>query len=151
MVKVEDFEFPGNLYYNKDHVWIEVQNDEARIGFTSLGESLCKEIVHVDLPFEGDEFKQGEEMSSFESIKAVIRIRAPLSGRIKEVNLSLSEQPDLINADPYGHGWLFIIQPRKLKKELKFLMDAEEAAKYYKIIIEEERAKFGEFYGEESE
>lgn len=150
LVDLEGFKFPEKFHYSKGHLWIEVQNDNARVGFTSLGESLCKEIVHVDLPFEEDEFKQGEEIGSFETIKAVIRIHAPLSGKIKEVNRSLYEQPDTINADPYGQGWLFVIEPKKLTKELKLLMDSEEAAKYYKIIIEEERSKFGE-YGEESE
>lgn len=149
MVDVEGFEFPENLYYSKDHVWTRIQTNEIRVGFTSLGQSLCKEIVHVDLPFEGEEFKQGNEIASFETIKAVIKIRAPLSGKIKEVNSALLEQPDLINADPYGKGWLLAIQPSLLKEELKSLMTVKEAAKYYKTVIEEERAKFGELYEEE--
>ena len=149
LVDVEGLEFPENLYYSKDHVWITVQTNEIRIGFTSLGQSLCKEVVHIDLPFEGEEFKQGDEVASFETIKAVIKIRAPLSGKIKEVNSALLEKPDLINADPYGEGWLLAIQPNRLKQELQFLMTVKEAAKYYKTIIEEERAKFGELYAEE--
>ena len=149
MVDVEGFEFPENLYYSKDHVWIRIQNNEIRMGFTSLGQSLCKEIVHIDLPFEGEEFKQDDEIASFETIKAVIKIRAPLSGKIKEMNPALLEQPDLINADPYGKGWLLAIQPSRLKEELKSLMTVKKAAKYYKTIIEEERAKFGELYAEE--
>jgi len=148
LVDVDGFEFPENLYYRKDHVWIRIQTNEIRIGFTSLGQSLCKEIVHVDLPFEGEEFKQADEIASFETIKAVIKIGAPLSGKIKKVNSALLEQPDLINADPYGKGWLLAIQPSRLKEELKSLMTVEEAAKYYKAIIEEERAKFGELYAE---
>lgn len=149
MVDVEGFDFPENLYYGKDHVWIRIQTNEIRIGFTSLGQSLCKEIVHVDLPFEGEEFKQDDEIASFETIKAVIKIQAPLSGKIKEVNPALLEQPDLINADPYGKGWLLAIQPSRLKEESKSLMTIKEAEKYYKAIIEEERAKFGELYAEE--
>jgi glycine cleavage system H protein len=149
LVDVEGFKFPRNLYYTKDHVWTRVQPNEIRIGFTSLGQSLCKEIVHVDLPLEGEVFKQDDELASFETIKAVIKIRAPLSGKIKEVNPALLEQPDLINADPYGKGWLLAVQPSRLKEELKSLMTVKEASKYYKTIIKEERAKFGELYAEE--
>jgi len=145
MVKVEGFNFPKNLYYSKDHLWVALGVNEATIGFTSLGEALCKEIVHIDLPFEGDQRKQGEEIGSFETIKAVFRIHAPLSGKVTKTNNALYKQPDIINEDSYGKGWLFVITPTKLKAELKQLMDAEKAAKHYKAIIEEEKAKFGEY------
>jgi glycine cleavage system H protein len=145
LVEVEGFKFPKNLQYSKDHLWIKLQNGGARIGFTSLGEALCKEIVHIDLPFVGETVKQGQEMGSFETIKAVIRLYAPVSGKIKKVNQSLYEKPDKINADPYGQGWLLVIEPKKRTKELGLLMDAEEAAKYYQTVIEEERVKFGDY------
>lgn len=145
MVKIEGFKFPEKLYYSKDHLWIKIKGNEAKVGFTSLGEALCKEIVHVDLPFEGDEKKQGEEIGSFESIKAVFRIHAPLSGKVTKTNNTLYEQPDLINEAPYGKGWLFTIAVVDPKSELKNLMDAKEATAYYKIIIDEERAKFGDY------
>ena len=145
MVKVEGFNFPKNRYYSKDHLWIDLRDDEATVGFTSLGEALCKEIVHVDLPYKGDQRKQGEEIGSFETIKAVFRIHAPLSGKVARTNNALYKQPDLINEDPYGKGWLFVITASKPKIELKRLMDAKKAAKYYKAIIEEEKAKFGEY------
>lgn len=145
MVKVEGFNFPKNLYYSRDHLWIDIRENEAKIGFTSLGEALCKEIVHVDLPFEGDQRKQGEEIGSFETIKAVFRIHAPLSGKVMKTNNTLYKQPDLINEDPYGKGWLFVIAATRPKSELKKLMVAEKSAKYYKAIIEEEKTKFGEY------
>ena len=145
MVKVEGFKFPQNLYYSKDHLWIELKENEAKVGFTSLGEALCKEIVHVDLPFEGDEKKQGDEIGSFETIKAVIRIHAPLSGKVTKTNNALYQQPDLINEEPYGKGWLFVITVNEPKLELKQLMGSEKAAKYYKTIIDEEKEKFGDY------
>jgi glycine cleavage system H protein len=149
LVNVEGFEFPENLYYSKNHVWVKLQTNEIRIGFTNLGQSLCKGIVHIDLPFEGEMFEQGDKIASFETIKAVVKILVPLSGKIKEVNYSLQKQPDLINADPYGKGWLFVIQPTRIREDIKSLMTVKEAAKYYKTLIEEERAKFGDLYIEE--
>jgi len=97
------------------------------------------------LPFEGDEKKQGDEIGSFETIKAVIRIHAPLSGKVTKTNNALYQQPDLINEEPYGKGWLFVITVNEPKLELKQLMDAKKATKYYKTIIDEEKAKFGEY------
>ncbi len=148
MVKVEGFKFPYNLLYSKDHLWVKVQKGNVQIGLTNLGEALCKEIVHIDLPFAGNYVKQGDEIGAFETIKAVIRIHAPFSGKIKEINQALYEQPDIINADPYGRGWLLTIEPNKSSKDIKSLMSATEAAKYYRIIIEEEKAKFGEYTDE---
>jgi glycine cleavage system H protein len=145
MVKVEGFNFPPNLYYSKDHLWIDLTGSEAKVGFTSLGEALCKEIVHVDLPLEGDQRKQGEEIGSFETIKAVFRIHAPLSGKVTKTNNALYKQPDMINEEPYGKGWLFVIAVNDPKLELKELMDSKKAAKYYKTIIDEEKEKFGDY------
>lgn len=145
MVKVEGFSFPQNLYYSKDHLWIDLKEGEAKVGFTSLGEALCKEIVHIDLPIEGDQRKQGEEIGSFETIKAVFRIHAPLTGKVIKTNNALYKQPDTINEDPYGKGWLFVIAVNDPKLELKQLMDQKQAAKYYKTIIDEEKEKFGDY------
>lgn len=145
MVKVEGFRFPPKLYYSKDHLWIDLKESEAKVGFTSLGEALCKEIVHVDLPLAGDQRKQGEEIGSFETIKAVFRIHAPLSGKVTKTNNALYKQPDMINEDPYGKGWLFVIAVNEPKLELKQLMDSKQAAKYYKTIIDEEKEKFGDY------
>lgn len=143
--KVESFKFPKNLHYTEDHLWVKMKGDEAKVGFTSLGEALCKEIVHVDLPFEGDVKKQGGEIGSFETIKAVIRIHAPLSGKVIKTNNALYQQPDTINEAPYGKGWLFVIKATNPEKELKKLMDYKKATAYYQTIIEEERAKFGDY------
>jgi glycine cleavage system H protein len=145
MVKVEGFSFPPKFYYSKDHLWIDLKESEAKVGFTSLGEALCKEIVHVDLPIEGDQRKQAEEIGSFETIKAVFRIHAPLSGKVTKTNNALYKQPDIINEDPYGKGWLFVIAVNDPKLELKQLMDSKQAAKYYKTIIDEEKEKFGDY------
>jgi glycine cleavage system H protein len=147
---VEGFKFPKNLYYTSDHLWVSLKGNEAKIGFTSLGEALCKEIVHVDLPIEGDERKQGDEIGSFETIKAVIRIHAPLSGKVIKTNNALYQTPDTINAEPYGKGWLFVMKVSDSKKELKNIMDHKKAAEYYKAIIEEEKAKFGDYDDEEA-
>ncbi len=88
---------------------------------------------------------KSEEIGSFESIKAVFRIHAPLSGKVTKTNNDLYQQPDLINEAPYGKGWLFVMAATDPKGELKKLMDAKKATAYYKVIIDEERAKFGEY------
>lgn len=139
---VGEFYFPDNLLYSRKHVWVKIENDEATIGLTSLGQSLAKGIVHVDLPLIGQNVKRNGTIASFETIKAVVKVASPLTGKIAEVNEVLREKPEKINNDPYGEGWICKINPTK-KDEFKKLLDVKKAARYFEKIIRKEKEKYG--------
>jgi len=79
---VENFVFPDKLLYTTKHVWVKIEDDIAKVGVTSLGQSLAKGIVHVDLPVVGQNVKRNEVVASFETIKAVIKVPYPLTGKV---------------------------------------------------------------------
>lgn len=96
---------PDNLRYTKDHEWVEVKGNRARIGITDYAQEALTDVVFVELPDVGDEFKEHDSMGVVESVKSVSDIFAPLAGRIVAVNGDLDESPELLNQDPYGKGW----------------------------------------------
>ncbi|MCX8123101.1 MAG: glycine cleavage system protein GcvH [Spirochaetes bacterium] len=115
---------PENLKYTKTHEWVELQeNYTCKCGITDHAQEMLTDIVFVELPEVGIEVKAGEQVAVVESVKAVSDVYAPVSGRIVEVNKTLEDSPDLINTDPYGEGWIFVID-MKDKNELDDLLDA---------------------------
>jgi glycine cleavage system H protein len=144
-MKVDDFDFPDGLLYLRGHVWVKLDGKKARMGLTSLGSSLAKEIVHVDLPDDGKEYSAGEPMASFETIKSVSEVSAPFRCRIFKVNENLLDAPSLINADPYGKGW--VLEVEVLDKEpKKGLMTVKEAADYFGKILSAEKERYKGIY-----
>ncbi|MGP3667799.1 MAG: glycine cleavage system protein H [Candidatus Bathyarchaeota archaeon] len=138
---VEEFYFPDNLLYSRKHTWVRVENEKVTIGLTSLGQSLAKGIVHVDLLHTGQNVKRNGIIASLETIKAVVKVTSPLTGRILEVNEVLKEKPEKINDDPYGEGWICKIYPTK-KEEFEKLLNIKEAAKYFEKVIRKERERY---------
>ena len=135
MVKVNDYELIEGRYYSEDHLWVNVEDDLARIGITDYAQKSLREVVFAELPDAGSEVKQKESFGTLESVKAVSDLIAPISGTIKEVNAKVSDSPEVLNEDPYGEGWLLLIEAKDLDKELESLMDLE-AAKDWLTKIE---------------
>lgn len=102
--------FPAELRYTKEHEWLSEENGKVRVGITDYAQQELGDVVFVDLPSEGDEVALGDSFAVVESVKAVSDIYAPISGRIIAVNAGLEEQPELINEDPYGKGWIAMIE-----------------------------------------
>ncbi|MEA3255458.1 MAG: glycine cleavage system protein H [Candidatus Altiarchaeota archaeon] len=142
-MKLEDFEFPDDLGYMKGHIWVEIKEGEARLGVTSLGSSLAKEIVHVDLPENNEEFNVLDPMASFETIKSVTEISAPFDCRVTGVNEKLLDDPSLINTDPYRNGWIIKLH---ILKDNGDLMNVEEAVEYYGKILGKEKERYKGIY-----
>lgn len=118
-----DFEMPEDLYYHKDYTWSKLEAELVRVGFNDMFVNLTGDIIYVDLPQPGRKVKQGEACGKVLSRKYIGKIVSPLSGVILVTNAELlDEQPDIINKDPYGKGWLFIIKPDCLYDELCNLM-----------------------------
>ena len=102
---------PTGLLYTKSHEWISVEEDNTvRIGITDHAQSALGDLVFVELPEVDTQFAQGDACAVVESVKAASDIYSPVSGEIKAINDALEDDPELINNDPYGDGWLFKIQ-----------------------------------------
>ena len=115
--------FPTDLKYTKSDEWIRINGAEAEAGLTDYAQSHLSDIVYVELPEVGAEFKQGTPFGSIESVKAASDMNLPASGTITAVNESLSDAPEAVNNDPYGAGWIvkFTLSD---PAELDSLMDA---------------------------
>ena len=96
---------PENLRYTKDHEWVEIKGNRARIGITDYAQEALTDVVYVELPGVGESFKEHDSMGVVESVKSVSDIFAPLAGTVVAVNSDLDERPELLNQDPYGKGW----------------------------------------------
>lgn len=101
---------PEDLHYSKDHEWVRVEGDIAIIGITDYAQNSLGDVVYVELPKAGDEFSANEPFGSVESVKAVSEMFNPVSGEIVEINESLADEPDKVNTDPYGEGWMIRVR-----------------------------------------
>jgi len=137
MVDVEGYEIREGLYYSKEWTWIKVEDNRARIGITDYAQKQMREIVFVELPSAGVEVRRGEPFGTLESVKSVSDLISPLTGKVVEVNTRATESPEVINHDPYGEGWLIVVEPINLSEELKTLMTFEQAVEWYKKIAKE--------------
>ena len=101
---------PEDLQYSKDHEWIRVDGDTGTVGITDHAQNSLGDVVYVELPKPGETFAAHESFGSVESVKAVSEIFTPVSGEIVEVNESLQDEPEKVNTDPYGDGWMIRIR-----------------------------------------
>ena len=101
---------PENLKYTSDHEWVMVESDKAKVGITDYAQDALGDVVFVDIPEVGKRVVVGETVTEVESTKSVSDIYAPLEGEIIEINHDLDGSPELLNGDPYGEGWIFILQ-----------------------------------------
>ena len=99
--------FPEGLLYTESHEWVRNEGEQVTIGLTDYAQSQLKDIVYVELPEVGSEFKKGESIGVVESVKTVADIFSPVTGKVTETNLSLKDHPQFVNEDPYGKGWIF--------------------------------------------
>ncbi|SEO67471.1 glycine cleavage system H protein [Halogranum amylolyticum] len=105
------FEVPDDLRYMESHEWTSTDDDTVRIGITDFAQDELGDVVFVELPDEGDEVTEGEEFGVVESIKAVSDLYSPVSGTVTAVNEALFDQPELVNTDPFGDGWMLEVDP----------------------------------------
>jgi len=124
---------PEDLRYHKELTWVKVSGKKATIGITDYAQDALGDIVYVDLPEVDTDVESNSEIGEIESTKATSSVIAPVSGRITEVNEDLTESPEILNEDPYGKGWIAILELDDMS-ELDDLMDASEYSKF----VEEE-------------
>ena len=132
-------EYPDDLYYSKEHIWVRVIGGRGKIGITDYAQQELGEIVFLGLPEENSLVEQGDVLGTLESSKTVADLFAPVSGEIALVNKDLEEEPTLINDDPYGNGWLVTMEI----DEPAQLDDLLSAADYEKFLEGQEKARQG--------
>ncbi len=124
---------PKDLLYTKEHEWARVEGDTVTVGITDYAQSQLSDIVYVELPEVGSQVTAMEPFGTVEAVKAVSDLYAPVSGEVVAVNERLADEPDLVNKDPYGEGWMIKVKMSN-PEELKALLSPEE---YEKLIQEE--------------
>ncbi len=122
--------FPADLKYTKDHEWIRVEGEEAVVGITDYAQKELGEIVYVDVQTVGESIAQNEVFGTIEAVKTVSDMFIPVSADVLELNAALEDQPELVNSDPYGEGWIVRVAIKD-PAELDGLLSAEE---YMQII-----------------
>ena len=122
--------YPNDLKYHKEHDWARIEGDEAVLGVTWFAQDALGELVHYEPPNEGGTIERDAAYGEVESVKAVSDLISPLSGEILAVNSEIVDEPELVNADPYGQGWLVRIRLSD-PSETETLLDAEA----YKQIV----------------
>jgi glycine cleavage system H protein len=138
-MKIDKYEFPDDLYYDKEHNWAQVEGNIVTQGMSDFGQDLAGEIVYAEVPRVGREMKQGQPLMSIESGKWVGRIKAIVSGKIAEANEEIEWESTIINEDPYGEGWLARLEAADLS-ELDNLMRPSDPA--FAEFIAAEREKY---------
>lgn len=101
---------PEDLRYTSDHEWVRTEGDRVRVGITDFAQDALGDVVFVGLPNVGDEVTAGAVCGEVESTKSVSEIYAPVTGKVVEVNTAVADSPEQVNADPYGDGWMFVIE-----------------------------------------
>jgi glycine cleavage system H protein len=124
-------DIPSDLRYSTDHEWARVEEGRVRIGITDYAQDALGDVVFVEVPEVGTKVERGASFSEVESTKSVSEIYAPVSGVIAEINADLADSPERLNDDPYGEGWICIIDPTD-PAQLDELLDAEG----YRALIE---------------
>lgn len=115
---------PDDLRYSVDHEWARVEGGRVRMGVTDYAQDALGDVVFVSVPVVGDEVAAGSTLSEVESTKSVSDVFSPVSGRVVEVNAALAEAPERLNTDPYGEGWICVLEPQD-PAELDRMLDAE--------------------------
>ena len=122
---------PENLKYTGDHEWVMIEGERAKVGITDYAQDALGDVVFVDIPELGKRVTVGETVTEVESTKSVSDIYAPLEGEIIEINQELDDSPELLNGDPYGEGWIFILKLSETTSTESLL-----SAKDYRELVE---------------
>lgn len=127
MAQVEKFYLPDDLYYETEgHLWVKVEGETVRIGMDQLGQAAAGTIVHIKIPQVQKLIEKNGNFGFLEAGKFVGPLRMPIDGRIIAINQKVLDQPDLVNRDPYGEGWLILLQPRSLIEDVRGLLHGKE-------------------------
>jgi glycine cleavage system H protein len=120
---------PEGLFYSKDHEWLRVEGETGTVGITDHAQNSLGDVVYVELPKQGESFAAHDTFGSVESVKAVSELFLPVAGEVTEVNESLTDEPEKVNTDPYGEGWMLRVKLSN-RGEVDSLLSAAEYEDY---------------------
>lgn len=145
MAEIKGYNMPDELYYHAEHSWARVEDSKVTVGMSDFFQKEAGDIVFIDLPEEEDEVSQGEICGKIQSRKWIGKLVAPVSGEIVEINEDLEDDTSLINTDPYGKGWIMVIEAGDdLDSELENLVHGDALVEFMENEVkraEEEKAK----------
>jgi glycine cleavage system H protein len=143
MTLIEGYNFPDELYYHKDHAWVNVEADgTVRVGMDDFYQKSAGDTTYIDLPFEGAEVSQGETCGKIQSAKWVGKFVSPVSGEIVKVNTELEDDCTLINKSPYEKGWIMVVKPANLDEDLEHLFHGKQVEQWItKEVADAEKKK----------
>ena len=116
--------YPTNIKYTSEHEWIRIEGDVAYVGITDFAQDQLGDIVFIDIPTEGETLEAGDVFGTIEVVKTVSDLFLPVAGEVLEQNEALADNPELVNQDPYGEGWIIKIKPNNAA-DVEGLLDAE--------------------------
>jgi len=122
---------PAELKYTEDHEWVRIEGNMAVVGITDYAQNELGDVVFVEIETEGEELEKGDTFGTVEAVKTVSDLFMPLAGKVAEVNAALADEPELVNKDPYGKGWMVKIEVGSME-EADDLLSADD----YKKMIE---------------
>jgi len=140
LVKIEGNDFPEDLYYHRDHMWVKVEDGKVRLGYNDWAQSAAGKLVNLSTRKAGRSVKAGKTLGTVESGKWVGPLKTPVSGEILELNEDVLKNPSMINEDPYGKGWIATIAPEKLDEELRELIKGSDTSTL-EAWLKEEKAR----------
>jgi len=137
MVKIEGNDFPEDLYYHRDHMWVKGEGDKVRVGYNDWAQEAAGKLLNLNTKKVGRSVKSGKTLGTVESGKWVGPLKSPVSGEIAEVNEAARKEPSIINDDPYGNGWIAVIAASDLDAELGGLIKGSDGAGLESWLAEE--------------
>ena len=111
MKEINELDVPDDLHYTEDHEWVRVKGENVTIGVSDYAQDQLGDIVFMEMPTSGDQFKKGDEFGTVESVKAVAELYMPIGGEVIQANQALEDAPELLNQSPYAEGWIIEIKP----------------------------------------
>ncbi len=147
MAEIKGYNMPDELYYHEEHSWARVEGTKVTVGMTDMFQKEAGDIVFIDLPEDEEDVEQGEVCGKIQSRKWIGKLVAPVSGEIVEINEEIEDDTSLINSDPYGEGWILVIEAEDeddLTSELNNLIHGDAVVDFIDREVkraEEERAK----------
>ncbi|MGB9622757.1 MAG: glycine cleavage system protein H, partial [Candidatus Bathyarchaeia archaeon] len=122
------FDFPEDLYYHREHVWVKIDGNKARVGYNAWAQSAAGKILNLNLRRAGSTVQSGKTLGTIESGKWVGPLKAPISGKIVEINEEVLKKPSLINEDPYGKGWVAVVEVSDLNEVANLIKGSDQVA-----------------------
>lgn len=137
MTTIDKYNMPDDLYYTTDHAWVKVEGNRIRIGITDFMQQLAGEITFIRLPRAGKDLEAGKNLCSLQSGKWAGKVAVPVSGKVIDVNKDLPASPKTLNDDPYGQGWVAVMEPANMADIAGSLLQGSQV----EAFIKEEIAK----------